>query len=176
MLPPFIVPKAAEKIAYQGRRHLFSFFPILLITLFCGSLPLIFIFLSQLLFPNFALQTTGYSITVLGISLYYLALCVFFYSSFIDYYLDTLIITNDRLVHIEQKSLFSRSISEMDLTKLQDVTSEVSGFFPSLFNYGTIRIQSAGAVEEFVLKNVPHPNTVRGIIIDMSNEDQRPKK
>ncbi len=166
-------PKPYEKIAYQGRRHYLTFVPYVILTLGFIFIPPILYAMAKYFFPNFSLEATGMLILTMVISTYYLFTCFFFYSCFIDFYLDILIITNDRLIHIEQESLFARTVSEMDLCKLQDVTSEVNGILPSIFHYGTILIQSAGATDKFVLYNVPNPNHLRTIIMDMANEDQK---
>ena len=52
----------------------------------------------------------------------------------VDYYLDVWIITDRRVVNVEQKGLFVRQVSELRYQKIQDVTTEVEGFFPTLLN------------------------------------------
>ena len=61
----------------------------------------------------------------------------------------------------------------MDLYQTQDVISEVNGFFPSLFKYGDLIIQNASAVTKFQSYNVPHPDKLRSIILDLANEDRK---
>ncbi len=173
MSHPIFEPKPYEKIAYQGRRHYLTFIPYVFLTAIFAIIPLALLAMSRYFFPDFSLEATGKIFLNLVTSIYYLFTCFFFYSCFIDFYLDILIITNDRLIHIEQESLFARTVSEMDLRKLQDVTSEVTGILPSIFHFGTITIQSAGATDKFILRNVPNPNELRCIIMDMANEDQK---
>ncbi len=81
--------------------------------------------------------------------------------------------TNDRLVDIDQNSLFSRTVAEVDLYQVQDATSEVKGVFATLFNYGSVIIQTAGALPKFTLHNIPRPHNIREMILDLSAEDKK---
>jgi hypothetical protein len=83
-----------------------------------------------------------------------------------------LIVTNDRLIDINQDNLFSRRISEMDLHQVEDITSEVRGFFPSLFNYGTLTIQNASAIVKFTIPDVKNPNQLRESILELAEKDR----
>jgi uncharacterized membrane protein YdbT with pleckstrin-like domain len=62
----------------------------------------------------------------------------------IDYYLDVWIITNRRVVNVEQKGLFMREVSELHYNKIQDITTEVHGFIPTILHYGDVYVQTAG--------------------------------
>lgn len=91
---------------------------------------------------------------------------------FIDYYLDVWIITNERIIDVQQKSFFARAISEQRLYRVQDITSEVHGFFPTIFKYGEVHIQTAGAKQRFLFHEVPRPEKVRNIIIKLSERSK----
>jgi uncharacterized membrane protein YdbT with pleckstrin-like domain len=112
-------------------------------------------------------------VLALGVSIYYLSIWLFFFTSFADYYLDLWTVTNDRIVSIDQQGLFARTISELDLYKIQDVTSETKGFFPSIFNYGNVYIQTAAEKERFLFKQVPNPNEIRQKVIELMEEDRK---
>lgn len=110
---------------------------------------------------------------ILGASVYYFSCWLFLFGAFLDYYLDFWVVTNDRLLNIEQEGTFSRTISELDLYKIQDATSEVQGILPSLFGYGDIHIQTAGETQRFELKQIPNPHDVRKLLMDMAEEDRK---
>src|SRR3989339_835751 len=57
---------------------------------------------------------------------------------------DKYIITDQRVVDVEQNTFFSRSQREASLEKIQDITLEIKGFWGSAFNFGSIVIQTAG--------------------------------
>lgn len=112
-------------------------------------------------------------IIILGTSIYLLSIWLFLFSAFLDYYLDLWIVTNDRIMNIEQHGLFGRTVSELDLTKIQDVTSEIKGIIPTLFNYGDVHIQTAAEEKRFVFEEVPNPHEVRKGILDLIDEDKK---
>jgi membrane protein YdbS with pleckstrin-like domain len=111
-------------------------------------------------------------VAVLG-SIYYLAIWLFFFSMVIDYYLDIWVITNDRLIAVEQRGLFSRTVSEMDLWMVQDVTSEVNGISATIFGYGKLSVQSAAEQARFHFENLHDPNRIRQRILDLADEDRK---
>ena len=91
----------------------------------------------------------------------------------IDYYFDVWIVTEKRIINVEQKGLFVRHISELELQKVQDVTTEIEGIIPSVLNYGDVHIQTAGTVTRFVFWHVPNPFKVKGIIMKLQGKAQR---
>lgn len=124
-------------------------------------------------FPDLLNGVLSYPLIVLGASAYCLFIWLFFFFSFIDYYLDTWIITSERIINIEQKGFFSRVISEQRLFRIQDVTSEVQGFFPTIFRYGEVYVQTAGSKERFTFKEVPEPDQVRDMIIKLVERSKK---
>ena len=136
-----------------------------------GSLGIIPIFLYLYLKESYSLSfftgPNSYPLTVLVISSYFLFVWLLFFHAFIDYYLDVWIVTNQRIINIEQRGLFSRTVSEQKLYRVQDITSEVHGFFPTLVHYGDVFIQTAGEETRFVFKQVPHPYDIRKVIINL---------
>jgi hypothetical protein len=83
------------------------------------------------------------------------------------YYLNVQIITNERVVDISQKSLFQHKTSELNLDRFQDVSTEMNGLLPNLFNYGNVRVQTAGEMENFIFENIPNPHHVAKIILEL---------
>jgi uncharacterized membrane protein YdbT with pleckstrin-like domain len=166
--------KIYEEIVYRLRRHPFLFVKDIFLFLLLAIAPLIFYYLFSENFIGFLEKSTVRILLMLIGSIYYLAIWVFFYGQFVDYYLDNWIITNDRLISIEQKGLFMRSIAELDLYRIQDVKSEVKGIFGTIFNYGNLHVQTAGEEKElFILKNIPDPHNIREHLLDLAEEDRK---
>lgn len=175
-LSTFIHQKSYEKIEYEVRKHPVTFIPALAGFVALTVAPFGIYVLAKGIAPG--LLTGAYSLPLLQLlaSMYYLSIGLFIYTYFVTFYLDLLLITNDRLLHIEQQNLFARTISELDLCNIQDITSEVEGFFPSIFKYGTLNIQTAGAVEKFIMEDIPHPETLRQVLLDLADEDRKYQK
>jgi hypothetical protein len=83
------------------------------------------------------------------------------------YYLNIQIITNERIVDITQNSLVNHTISELHLSHIEDVTSEVKGILGTMFNYGNVYVQTAGAVDRFTFSRVPNPAKTEKLILDL---------
>lgn len=84
----------------------------------------------------------------------------------IDYYFDVWIITNERVINIEQKGLFVRVVSELKFSRIQDVTSEVRGMIPTILNFGDVKIQTAAEEDFFLFRQVPDPYHVKDVIME----------
>ena len=84
-----------------------------------------------------------------------------------NYYLDIFIVTNKRIIDIEQLTLFNRYLAQLSLDKIQDVRVAVGGFLPSLLNFGDLHIQTAGESREFFIKDLPAPYQVQELILKL---------
>ena len=111
-------------------------------------------------------------LTVFGAS-YAIFVVVILTTQFTDYYLDTWIVTSERIINIEQKGLFSRVISTLHLNQVQDVTAETYGFLNTFLTYGDVYIQTAGTRERFNFKTVDNPEEVKHTILKLVEEDKR---
>lgn len=168
----FIAQKSYEKIIYFLRRDVIVFIKEMILFIFLLLLPFAAYFFVQTSFPTLLLSSAIYPILIILASIYFLTVWLIFFTAFIDYYLDFWVITNDRIINVEQH-LFSRVISELDLYRIQDVTAEIKGFLPTMFNYGNVYVQTAGAVERFVFEEIPNPHEVSKKIMELAEEDRK---
>lgn len=168
-----IKQKAYETIKYFLRQHPITFIPTLALFTLLLFIPIISYLLIQNMYPNVFIDGVVYPIFILASSTYYLCICIFFYSQFVEFYLDIWIVTNDRIVDIEQQGLFARTISELDLYRIQDVTVVVNGFFPTMFHYGNIYVKTASNNSQIIFRNVSHPNEIRQVLIQLAEEDRK---
>jgi uncharacterized membrane protein YdbT with pleckstrin-like domain len=82
-----------------------------------------------------------------------------------DYYLDIWIVTNRKLVSIDQIGLFNREISTLRMERIQDVTFSINGIVATLLNFGDIHVQTAAEEREFVMRGIAHPDRVKRLIL-----------
>ena len=82
-----------------------------------------------------------------------------FSKAFFEYSSSVLIVTNQRVMNLEQKGFFKRKITETGLEKIQDVASDMDGMIKTSLNFGDLIIRTAGATkgEEIVAKNISNP-------------------
>lgn len=118
-------------------------------------------------------ENVTYPILVLVTSLYYLFNALAFYHDFVDYHLDIWILTDQRIISIEQEGLFHRVISELSIQSVQDVSSEVRGHIQTFFDYGHVYVQSAGQKERFIFEQVPHPSEIAKVVLQVHHEVKR---
>ena len=104
---------------------------------------------------------------VLLIWIYVAAIWLFLLGTFVDYYLNTWIVTSFRIIDADQVGLFKRTVSELHLANVQDVTTEVKGLLPTMLNYGNVLVQTAGEEDLFRFENAPHPEHVKEEIMKL---------
>ncbi|MGD9891722.1 MAG: hypothetical protein AB7R89_12490 [Dehalococcoidia bacterium] len=73
---------------------------------------------------------------------------------------DLWIVTNQRLLDVYRRNFFDQRVSSADLVNVQDISVEKNGVLATLFNFGDVRCQTAGAQGGFVLSGVPNPARV----------------
>lgn len=171
LISHLIKQKSYEKIEFLLRRHPITFIPILSLFIVLLLVPVAMYFLINNLYPQLLTGEISYPLLVLFASVFYLSIYLLFYAQFIDFYLDIWIVTNDRIVDTEQFGLFSRTTSELDLYRIQDVSVNVTGFFPTIFKYGHVTVKTASSNSDIVFRNIPNPNQVRQALIQLSEED-----
>ncbi|PIZ95803.1 MAG: hypothetical protein COX80_03665 [Candidatus Magasanikbacteria bacterium CG_4_10_14_0_2_um_filter_33_14] len=168
-----IKQKSYEKIIFVLHRHPFTFIPVVLLFIVLLLTPVALYFMINSLYPQLFLNTEIKTTFILFGSVYYLSTYLFFYVRFLDFYLDMWIVTNDRIVDIEQHGLFHREITELDLYRIQDATATVQGFFATIFQYGDVFIKTASSNTNIIFKNVHRPNHVREQLIKLADEDRK---
>ena len=158
-----------EVIIKVVRRHWFNIFQQYL-TIFAMLLVLIF---SLSILPSIegVLEDNNLKTIILfAQSSFAILIWIISFTIWIDFYFDVWIITNKRIVNIEQKALFIRHVSELKFTKIQDVTTEIEGFIPTILNYGEVYIQTAGTKGRFLFHQVSDPYKLKSLIMDMHNK------
>lgn len=164
---------SGERVLLVLRRHPFVFLLITAAFVFFTLLPILLRFLIPENLSQSLAGTVWEVLVAVALSVYYLFLWLFFAYAWVDYYLDLWIITDERVVNIEQVGLFNRVISEQRLLRVQDATSEVKGLFPTFLDYGYVYVQTAGERERFVFAQVPYPDLVKKVVIQAHEEALR---
>ena len=95
------------------------------------------------------------------------------WGAFTKYFLNVWVLTSQRIVNIKQSRFFSREVSSLFLSRIQDVTTNVSGLIPSLLNIGNIKAQTAAEDVEFVMNGIPRPEQMRDLILKYVPEEPK---
>lgn len=160
-----------EKIILVLHRHWFVFLGKLGLSLVLAVLPLaVGVILKIQAGWQLADGSFGFGLAVMALGLYELFIWMLAFGFWLDYYLDYFLMTDRRVVDIEQSGLFDRSVAELRLYRIQDVTSVVKGFWPTMLRYGNVYIQTAGEKERFIFEQVPHPDVVVKKLLEMTDK------
>jgi membrane protein YdbS with pleckstrin-like domain len=111
------------------------------------------------------------------VGIYWLFVWMGAFGVFTDYYLDKWIVTTERIIDINQKSFWSREVSSLFLHRVQNVETDISGFFNTIFGFGTVSVESAGAeVNRIRMTGLARPEHVRDVILREAarHESERP--
>lgn len=155
-----------EEIIMLTRRHWFILFLTFLPMVFLLGFILFLITYGESFstFSMFSVDPDIYYLTISFLSVMFWIIC---FVLWIDYYFDVWILTEERIINMEQYGLFRREISELEHGKIQDVTTEVLGIFPTILGYGEVFIQTAAERERFQFKQVPQPQKIRARIMKL---------
>lgn len=154
--------KEGEEVVRIVRKHWASFVWPLLKTFFILVIPFLF---SAFMFSNY-----------IGVLIFFIWISIGFgygIYQWVCWYFDHFIITNMRIVNIDQKTLFARSVSESGITNVQDVTYEINGFMASLFNYGTVKVMTASNNDSLEMSSIERPKEVQETIMDLHDKSKK---
>lgn len=87
--------------------------------------------------------------------IYLMAFSVFMYIEWINHELDMYVITNSRIIWIEQIWFLNRIVSQCALNDVQEVNSKTKWFFANMLNYWDLTIQTAWNLSNFKMEFVP---------------------
>ncbi|MCX6792575.1 MAG: PH domain-containing protein [Candidatus Falkowbacteria bacterium] len=139
--------------------------------IFLIAIPVALIAMIRLLFPNAGETIWFWPLLLVLTSSYLLFVWLLFFYSLIDYFLDVWIITNIRIIDVRQDGLFSRTIAEVRLDKIQDVSSEISGFFETFLGYGNVVVQTASEKNALFFEEVSNPDNIRDILVRLTSKE-----
>ena len=87
--------------------------------------------------------------------------------AWISYYYDLYLVNDDNIIDVTQNGIFDRKIAQLSLLRVQDVSSNVKGILPTIFNYGDVLVETAGEKENFVLEAVPDPQAFAAKVMEL---------
>ena len=91
------------------------------------------------------------------LSLYWMFFLTFILLSWINDELDLFLITDQRIIGIEQISALSRRVSECWLNRVQEVNAEVTGVLQTVLHYGHVHIHTASENSDMIVSFAPNP-------------------
>ncbi len=136
-----------EQIIFTFRRHIIAMrkgFYALAIPFLIAAIPV-------LIWPE---NLTNLWVAFGGLGL---GIILFFYH-WIGWYFSVFIVTDQRLRQITQKGFFNRSVIDLGISKIQNISYNVPGFSASIFGFGTMVVQTY--VGDLYLDKIEHPSKI----------------
>lgn len=96
-----------------------------------------------------------------------LLLWMHFFASWSDHWLDVWVITNKRVIDIEQHGFFRREVSSFQLDTIQDITYTISGIIPTWLHFGDVRVQTASISKNLILRQIPFPEDIKEHLVSV---------
>ncbi len=162
-----------EEVVLLLRRHPFvALMPASTLTTVGVITALIF-----LAFYSYLAQTPYFELVLFLGSLYYLLLWLMIFYKLTMYTLNTVIVTDRRIIERDQNSFFDRKVSELHIYRIQDITVSTKGIIPTMLHYGDIVVQTAASEKEFTFHEMPNPEEVKNSImrvVSMANAGVKP--
>jgi hypothetical protein len=161
--------KSNEEIVLFIRRHWLGYIRWILLIVLMITLPTV-VMIILLQNESIAYTPSNKHYFIVGISSYLYFIMAIFLTTWTDWYLDVTIVTKDHLINIKQSDLFNRSVSEQNLLRVQDVSSNMVGISQTYFRYGTVYVETAGEQPNFKMENIPKPHVVASTIMRLHEE------
>ena len=149
--------QSGEHNIFEVKRHPFGMIGMYVpAAIMLAVLALIVFAVLPTVFADNSSQVTSLGAIVFLIVLFMTA--VFLAISHKVYWGNRWILTSDSLTQISQVSLFDKQSSQLSLANLEDVTAIQNGVLAHMFNFGTVKAETAGERSKFVFVFCPNPN------------------
>ncbi len=123
-----------EEVLMVVKRHWIVYI-MLFIYFFSG------VIVTFMIFFFFWLNTWWYMLNII----LWLILSIILYIEWLNHELDMYVVTNNRVIGLEQIAFLNRAVTECNLWQIQEVNSKAKWLLANIFNYWTLSIQTAGS-------------------------------
>lgn len=157
--------ETSEEVVLLIRRHpffilirLFFFFILVLIPIAIISI-----------FSSFIYSHHIFNLFLFASSIWYLFIWSGIFYALTMYTLDVWIVTDRRIIDSLQHGFFHRTISELHLSRIQDISVQTQGVIQTFLHFGDLQVQTAGAEEKFKFSQIPDPVKVKDEIMKLAS-------
>jgi len=157
-----------EKILLLLRAHPITNLSWILASIIVFFVPLLVPRLALFLGFNLAFLPQTFQLILLIIN--YLLVLIIVYEGFLYWYFNVTLITNEKVVDIDFAQLLYKGVDLAPLTKIEETDSVTAGIIGTIFNFGNVKVQTAGANVAIEMKNIPKPSLVADLILDLAGK------
>jgi hypothetical protein len=152
--------KDDEQVKAIARRHGITLVPWLVLALVLIVTPFFF------LFPLFGSGPAGIVVFLATV----IAGIIVAFRSFMMWDGDLLIVTNQRIVDVDQQGVFARTVNEITYGNIQDLAWSKGSVLDYVLRIGTVRMRSDSGSLTIEAKHVAHPQMLQNLINDLWQE------
>ncbi len=146
---------AGEKVVLVFRQH-----PVVMRKpLIYGMLAILFGLFPLIAFPlsNLALQIS----LIIPVLVF-----VYWFYHWVGWYYSVYVVTEQRLIDIEQKGFFNRKVKEVGFDKVQSINYHIKGMQAALLKFGDITVETY--TEPWIMENIHHPEEVHSKMMEVT--------
>lgn len=154
-----------EKILLLLRAHPITNISWIVTAIFVFFVP----FLVPLLAPflGFDLSVFPQSFFLVFSVINYLLVLVIVFEGFLGWFYNATIVTNEKIIDIDFSYLLFKAVDLAPLSKIEEADSVTGGIIGTIFNFGTVTVQTAGATIAIEMTNIPKPAQVADMVLDL---------
>lgn len=82
-----------------------------------------------------------------------------------------LLLTNERVIFLEQHGFFRRELIESSLQGVQQISHMVHGLLHTAFGYGNLNLATAASQQPIIVPNIPDPYAIQQAILQAQKGD-----
>lgn len=160
------ITEPGETLVFRTKKHFFGiaimYLQAFLALILVGGLA--YFIIPGIVGPDQETQVKGWlaiGLAIFAIFMFLILLVVtFIYSQ------NELILTDRNVTQVIRNGLFSRQVSQLSLYNIEDVTADKEGLWAMMFNFGQVRIETAGEQNNFHFAYCPNPNYYGQLLLD----------
>lgn len=154
-----------EKILLLLRAHPITNLPWIFTSIFVFAVP----FIADILAPysGFSVKTIPQNFLIILLIINYLLALIIAFEGFLNWYFNATLVTDEKIIDLDFAHLLYKGVDLAPLPKIEEADSVTAGLFGTIFNYGNVKVQTAGATVAIEMKNIPRPAQVADMILDL---------
>lgn len=165
----FDTEEEGEKVVLLLRKHGVTNLPWMLLVVVMALAPLTFF-----IFP--LLSAFPPKFQMVGVIFWYLLTAAFVFENFLSWFYNIFIVTDRRIIDVDFLGLMYRELSQCHIDQIENITFNQGGFVRTMFNFGSVLVQTAAEIENIEFEDVPDPDKVTKIIDSLIPESDNQER
>lgn len=157
-----------DKVVLFVHKHWIKYVVTGIFSILLASIPLIGIILY--VSNNPSTDLISIEVITVSIGIYLLIVMCLIIAAFVDFYLDLLVITEDRVVFVRQNGYFNQQIDEAHIAAIDEVGADVKGLINSVLNCGDVVIHMGNDQAVLTVEDVQDPEKISKEILRLHKE------